>query len=95
MFRYVMLRILVNLTIRNAPVWSVGYIGVPVGPIHYAYAQSTVVTTAVFTELYETVAHRAVGLLYSQRRGNTCPQVQGPYSFIVISKHQPTECHTV
>jgi hypothetical protein len=74
-----------ELTIRNARVWSVGYIGVPVGPIHNAYAQSTVVTAAVFNELYETVAHRAVGLLYSQRRGNTCPQVLDSYGFIVIT----------
>jgi hypothetical protein len=78
-----MLRVLVNLTIHNARVWSVSYFGVPVGPIYIAYAQSTVVTAAVFNELYETVAHWAV--LYSQRRGNTCPQVLGPYSFIRIS----------
>lgn len=34
MFNYVMLRMLVNLTIRNAHVWSLGYIGAPLGPIH-------------------------------------------------------------
>lgn len=34
MFHYVMLLMLVNLTIHNARVWSLGYIGVPVGPIH-------------------------------------------------------------
>jgi len=61
---YVMLRMLVNLTIPNALVWSLGYIGVPLGPHTQRYAQSTVVTAAVFNELNETVAH-----LYSTVRG--------------------------
>jgi hypothetical protein len=46
-----MLRVLVDLTIRTVRVWSASYIGVPVGPIYNEYAQSTVVTAAVFNEL--------------------------------------------